>query len=163
MAECLPACCQFEGVHEEDCDPLWPTDDDPHIDCRRIDSDRENCGECGRACEEDQVCRGGQCRDCEFPEVRCENACVDLRDNIQHWASATAFARATLDIATAVNVSPNILGKSVRSQMVTLMPTPTSMPTVTLTVMLMLTVTLRLTPKPTRANPTRFSPSRELR
>jgi hypothetical protein len=46
-----------------------------------VTSDRNNCGACGNACGDDQVCLQGTCTDCAPSQTRCGNACVDLQTN----------------------------------------------------------------------------------
>ncbi len=41
-----------------------------HMECMNIQTDRENCGDCGVICDENEVCSEGVCR-----RYVCENAC----------------------------------------------------------------------------------------
>src|SRR5438477_606507 len=46
--------------------------------CTRVDSDRRNCGSCGKACSGDQTCSGGVCvGSCLQGQTACNGACVD--------------------------------------------------------------------------------------
>ena len=50
--------------------------------CRDTSADPQNCGQCNRICDEDEVCRNGECRStCPGRQVRCgrRRECVDLQ------------------------------------------------------------------------------------
>lgn len=48
--------------------------------CVRTNSDPAHCGGCDHACDEGQVCQGGECRErCDGGLTPCEGACVDLQ------------------------------------------------------------------------------------
>ena len=42
-------------------------------------NDADNCGACGKACSQTQVCKSGKCGSCAGGRVRCDtDACVDF-------------------------------------------------------------------------------------
>ncbi|HET9954998.1 MAG TPA: hypothetical protein VFQ61_10865 [Polyangiaceae bacterium] len=46
--------------------------------CVDLQSNAQNCGQCGRPCSADQVCSAGQCT-CAAPRAVCSGKCVDLQ------------------------------------------------------------------------------------
>lgn len=51
--------------------------------CSDLESDRQNCGACGRACGPGLSCVGGVCA-CPDPLVMCGSECVDVRTDTDH-------------------------------------------------------------------------------
>ena len=45
--------------------------------CVNLHADRANCGVCGHACADKQICLNGLCTDCATGLSRCHNSCVD--------------------------------------------------------------------------------------
>ncbi len=53
--------------------------------CVDIATDPANCGSCGNACLEAQVCSNGMCSaECGAGQTACSGACVDLSSNVDH-------------------------------------------------------------------------------
>jgi len=46
--------------------------------CTDLDTDEDNCGECGNACRSDQVCEDGHCT-CSHVTDPCDGVCVNIR------------------------------------------------------------------------------------
>jgi hypothetical protein len=54
-------------------------------ECVDTDADHGNCGECGNACADDEVCSDGACTtECPEGTVVCDGACVDTTSNVLH-------------------------------------------------------------------------------
>ena len=47
--------------------------------CKNLQSDRLNCGICGRACSANSICSRGKC--CPNGRINCSGTCIDLRTN----------------------------------------------------------------------------------
>jgi hypothetical protein len=48
--------------------------------CVSLESDPENCGQCGTACPANTVCSAGQCSgDCEPTATKCDQSCTNLQ------------------------------------------------------------------------------------
>jgi hypothetical protein len=45
--------------------------------CLDLDDDPTNCGACGRACGDTEVCRNGLCTDCPGDVYSCDNVCCN--------------------------------------------------------------------------------------
>jgi hypothetical protein len=74
---CAPAngkLCQACEPYETRCGNL----------CREIKTDRFNCGACGNACADDQICENSACKACPAGRTRCDNACRDLQTDRFH-------------------------------------------------------------------------------
>ncbi len=55
--------------------------------CADLNSDEANCGACGHACEEEEVCYNGSCiakTACEPGKDMCFGTCVDLMNDVQN-------------------------------------------------------------------------------
>lgn len=55
-------------------------------ECVSLDTDRNNCGSCGRTCPPDRVCEGGDCT-CPEPLTDCGGVCVNLMNSNDHCGS----------------------------------------------------------------------------
>ena len=49
--------------------------------CTDLDTDANNCGECGVRCSDSQVCRGGTCGACPEQDTQCKEQCADLKND----------------------------------------------------------------------------------
>lgn len=76
---CVEGKCELECTGSfADCDG------DAENGCEvPILSDPENCGGCGIACREDQLCGGGECI-CSGGRTECDGVCVDLLTDPNH-------------------------------------------------------------------------------
>lgn len=76
---CVEGKCELECTGSfADCDG------DAENGCEMpILSDPENCGGCGIACREDQLCGGGECI-CSGGRTECDGVCVDTRTDPNH-------------------------------------------------------------------------------
>ena len=55
--------------------------------CIDVDTDRENCGKVGHACESGEHCESGVCKSgasCKPSERDCDGVCADLKQDINH-------------------------------------------------------------------------------
>lgn len=59
--------------------------------CVSVLTDRENCGECGKACGVSEICRNAQCAPCDDPFALCTVAgtqqCVNVKTDRNHCGS----------------------------------------------------------------------------
>ncbi|MEO5730947.1 MAG: hypothetical protein ABI134_36275, partial [Byssovorax sp.] len=63
--------------------------------CSTLKSDPKNCGSCGVACAEGQVCDLGVCAGgCSPPLVNCSAGCVDEQSDPQHCGACTTVCGA---------------------------------------------------------------------
>ncbi|WP_437513472.1 MXAN_6577-like cysteine-rich protein [Sorangium sp. So ce1099] len=77
--------------------PTTPSCVAPDTDCGGIcvntNMDASNCGACGLACAEGQICGAGICADgptCDDGETACGDSCVDLQDSEAHCGSCNS-------------------------------------------------------------------------
>jgi hypothetical protein len=92
LAGCPPA---DSGVDEDDTLPplgadaqclRWETQ--CGSECVDRQTDTQNCGQCGRACDAGQLCSEGACVDeCPDGYERCGDGCVDLDNSEEHCGS----------------------------------------------------------------------------
>lgn len=54
--------------------------------CVDLQTSQANCGSCGNVCNTSQVCRTGQCRNCNLAggDQICSGACVDISNDLDH-------------------------------------------------------------------------------
>lgn len=55
-------------------------------DCSDLSSDANNCGVCGKVCQEDQICSSSECV-CPENTTLCSDGCVSLKGNPLHCGS----------------------------------------------------------------------------
>jgi len=54
------------------------------VTCTDVLVDTENCGTCGTACTQGQICEAGVCTGCPVGETACGTTCVDVLISIDH-------------------------------------------------------------------------------
>ena len=71
-------CCPDGTVNRKGlCCPF--TDQNCNGECTNLQSDRNNCGACGRKCADNNICSKGKC--CPNGRINCGGVCVNLRTN----------------------------------------------------------------------------------
>ena len=67
-------------------------------DCIDLSTSHENCGECGNACGDAEVCSEGRCDDaCATGLVECSGGCVDIRTDAGHCGACNSACPAGLN------------------------------------------------------------------
>lgn len=92
---CNGSCVRPEALNMLDCTTCMAdycdADDDLNNGCEVyvLDNDNQNCGACGRVCDDDQSCSHGVCNDlCPAGETLCGDQCLNLND--LHLSSCSA-------------------------------------------------------------------------
>ncbi len=81
--ECTKYQCSDQGLCEQKVEDGWCLTDESQ--CRNTLEDPANCGGCGIACDQDEVCTDGQCQpDCGGELTLCLDQCVDLGGGHDH-------------------------------------------------------------------------------
>jgi|GEM_PF-3140795 len=65
--------------------------------CVNLSSNHENCGSCGNACPEIQVCNNGECKyECPPGKVACSGVCTDVKTDILNCGNCAVKCSAGL-------------------------------------------------------------------
>ncbi|MGQ0504145.1 MAG: hypothetical protein ACT4TC_02400, partial [Myxococcaceae bacterium] len=68
------------------CGPTCPENQDVcDGQCTILTIDHQNCGSCGKACADGEICNAGQCAvTCQAPQKNCDGQCKDVRNDSQN-------------------------------------------------------------------------------
>lgn len=70
--------------------------------CVDLDSNRDHCGECDTACDDNEVCDDGECTEgCSDDEALCDGMCVDTDTDTDHCGECDSACSTDDDTATA--------------------------------------------------------------